>query len=161
MTIRSTPPISLSDVLAELRTVNPGRSLPISLGDPDVRALAGVPSGPIVLSNLYGKSSYIAMSASINNVSGSAAAGPTSNYQARLAIGINLSGGKAPFTYAWSHVSGDGSVQALNAASSTADFIVPRFSSPGDVQSQVVQCTVTDVTGAQITRTATATLMLN
>lgn len=61
MTIRTSPPISLSDVLAELRITNPGRQYPISLGDPDVRALAGRPSGAISLSDLYGKSSYIPM----------------------------------------------------------------------------------------------------
>lgn len=56
MTIRTTPPISLSDVMAELRVTDPARAYPISLGDADVRALAGIPSGPISLSDLYGKS---------------------------------------------------------------------------------------------------------
>jgi hypothetical protein len=59
--IAQTGPISMGDVLAELRVANPGRQPPISLNDPDVRALAGVPSGPISLANFYGKSAASAV----------------------------------------------------------------------------------------------------
>ena len=58
MTLPASGSISLTQVLAELQTANAGRTLPISLGDADVRALAGVPSGAISLSNLYGKTAY-------------------------------------------------------------------------------------------------------
>lgn len=53
MTLQSSGAISLSNVNTEL-----GRSATatISLGEAAVRTLAGVPSGPISLSDLYGKS---------------------------------------------------------------------------------------------------------
>lgn len=53
MTLQSSGAISLSNVSVEL-----GRSAPAttSLGEAAVRTLAGVASGPISLSNLYGKS---------------------------------------------------------------------------------------------------------
>lgn len=53
MTLQSSGPISLGNVNTEL-----GRSATatISLGETAVRTLAGVPTGPISLSNLYGKS---------------------------------------------------------------------------------------------------------
>lgn len=51
--------ISLAQVLAELQVANPSRAYPLSLTDSDVRALAGVPSGNIVLpTDFYGKSSF-------------------------------------------------------------------------------------------------------
>jgi len=46
----------MAQVLAELQVANAGRGYPISLNDTDVRTLAGVPSGAISMSNLYGKS---------------------------------------------------------------------------------------------------------
>lgn len=58
MTLPVSGPISLSQVLTEMRIAAPGRSLPIRLGDADVRALAGVPSGTIAISNLRGKSAF-------------------------------------------------------------------------------------------------------
>ena len=51
MTLPASGTITLGQVATEL-----GVGLPISLGDANVRALAGVPSGAISLTNLYGKS---------------------------------------------------------------------------------------------------------
>jgi hypothetical protein len=161
MTLPTSGSLSLSDVMTELRVTNPGRAYPISLGDSDVRALAGVPSGAISLSNLYGKSSYIAMSGSVPDRSGSAPSNPTSNYTTQVSISVVLTGGQAPFSYAWSHVSGDGTVTAANTSSTFANFTVARFSEPGEVQTQVVQCVVTDSTSATLTRTGTVTLTLD
>lgn len=161
MTLPASAPITLTDVMTELRTLTPGRAYPIALGDADVRALAGVVSGTISLTNLLGKSAYVAMSGSVPNVSGTAASNPASSYTANVAVSISLSGGLAPFTYAWSKVSGDGSVTAVNAASTNARFTVARFSSPGEVSAEIVQCIVTDSTGATLTRTGTATLTLD
>jgi hypothetical protein len=160
MTLPASAPISLTQVMDELRTVTPGRAYPIALGDADVRALAGVPSGPISLTNLLGKSAYVAMSGSIADVSATADSNPPSTYTESLPLSLTLAGGMAPFSYVWSKLSGDGAVTAINAASTTANFTNARFSPPGQVQSQVVQCVVTDNTGATLTRTATATLTL-
>lgn len=54
MALPSSLPISMSQVAAEL-----GVALPLSLTDSRVRALAGVASGPISLSNLVGKSNAV------------------------------------------------------------------------------------------------------
>lgn len=159
MTISATPPISLSNVLAELRVTNPGRSLPISLGDSDVRALAGVPSGPVSLSHLLGKTSYIAMSGSVADVEDIDVI-TGSNHTAYVPIGVSFSGGLAPFSYAWTRLSGEGSVVAANAATTNAAFSVNRFAESGTVMSQVVRCQVTDATGAVLTASGTVTLTL-
>lgn len=160
MTLPASGSISLGDVMTELRVTNPGRAYPISLGDTDVRSLAGVASGAISLSDLYGKGAYAAMSGSVPNVSDTAPSDPATNTAVHIPISVVFTGGQAPFTYAWSHVSGTGTVTAANASSTTANFVNARFSTPGEVQSQVVQCVVTDATSATLTRTGTATLTI-
>lgn len=157
--ISATPPISMADVMTELRLSTPGRAYPISLGDADVRALAGVPSGPVSLSDLLGKSSYTAMAGTLADVNDSASIGAT-NYQYDVPVSIVVSGGAAPFTYTWSQVTGSGSVVAANSASTVARFTISRFSEPGDVVSQVVQCIVTDDKGNSLSRTGTVTVTL-
>lgn len=56
MTLQSSGPISLSQVNAELGLSS---SASISLGSASVRGLAGVASGAISMSNLYGKSNVL------------------------------------------------------------------------------------------------------
>lgn len=56
MALPPSGPISLSQVNTEL---GQPATQTIGLGDPAVRALAEVPSGPISMSNLYGKSSIV------------------------------------------------------------------------------------------------------
>lgn len=163
MTLPASGSISLGDVMTELRIMNPGRAYPIALGDADVRALAGVPSGSISLSNLYGKSSYIAMSGSVPDVP-DAVRTAGANYTAHIPIAITLYWGLAPFSYDWSKVSGTGglsAVTAANASSTTADFAIAITSPIGQVRTEVVQCIVTDATGATLTRTGTVTLTLD
>jgi len=64
MTINTFPPISLSNgiagqsILLELQVANPGRTLPISMADADVKALAGVSSNAYSMSAFYGASSF-------------------------------------------------------------------------------------------------------
>lgn len=161
MTITATAPITLANVMAELRTVTPGRAYPISLGDADVRALAGVPSGPISLNNLLGKSAYTAMSGTMNDQVDSATIAPGGDYTKSVAVSLSLAGGQAPFSYAWEKVSGVGTVTEVNAASTTANFNISRFAQPETELTQVVRCTVTDNTGATLVRTATVTVFLN
>lgn len=160
MTLQTTGPLSLSDVMTELRIANPSRAYPISLGDADVLALAGKSAPPISLSDLYGKSSYVAMNGSVANVSDTAIINTSSNYTAHVPISIAFTGGKSPFSIAWAKVSGDGSVTNANASSTTADFLVVRFDSTGSTYTEVVQATVTDSTGATLVRQGTVTLTL-
>ncbi len=147
MTIRTTPPISLSDVMAELRTSNPGRAYPISLGDADVRALAGVPSGPISLSDLYGKSSYLPMTVTAtasSDFKNSAASAGTVNGTAAA----NVSGGKGAKQYRWVVLSNPGGASISGTTSSQlgASKSYARYSTgSADVQAR---CDVTDETGA-------------
>jgi hypothetical protein len=159
MTLQSSGAISLGDVLTELRIANPGRSLPISLGDTDVRNLAGVPSGAISLSDLYGKSSYVAMSATLPDNSDSSLSNPPSATTINIPMAMTVTGGLAPFSYTWSKVSGSGSVQAVNSPNTNAQITNPRFSTPSTL-SELVQCSVTDAMGNTITRQGTATLYI-
>lgn len=161
MTLPLSAPISLGDVLTEIRRVDPGRALPISLGDADVRALAGKPSGAISLSDLYGKSSYIPMTGSLPDVPMDGLADSPSNYTERAPIQISFSGGLGPFSIAWSHVSGAGSVDPANATSSVVNMPVIKSSPTGTVTTQVVRCVVTDSTGATLDKQCTVTLTLS
>jgi hypothetical protein len=161
MTIRTTAPIGLNDVLLELRVTNPGRGLPISLGDPDVRALAGKTSGPISLSDFYGKSSYISMSGSLPDVFDTSPSNPTVSYQKSVGVSVQRNGGLAPFTYQWSTLSGSSSINQANSPSTEVIFTVARFSQAGDGYSQTVQCVITDATGARITLQGTVYLELS
>lgn len=65
MALQTTRPISLGDVRTEL-----GLTGPISLGQAEVRALAGIPSGPISLGDLLGKSSVVSFVVGAKVVSG-------------------------------------------------------------------------------------------
>lgn len=152
--------LSADQIVTELRVVNPGRARPMGLQDADVRALAGVASGPISFNDLRGKTSYVTMSGSVPDVSDTATSNPPSNTTAHVSVAVSRAGGLAPFSYAWTKLSGDGTVTAANAAGTTANFTVVKFSEPGEVQTQVVQCVVTDATGATMTRSGTITLTL-
>jgi hypothetical protein len=146
VTLPASGAISLTQVMDELRVTTPGRAYPIALGDNDVRALAGVPSGPISLSNLYGKSSYIPMT--ITKVDGelSAMANGT-QYLGHAYPSVSASNGSGGYTYAWSIVSAsDTDFTLASAAASTVDVrhTITKFGYSGAC---VLQCSVTDNTG--------------
>lgn len=155
MTLPASGSISLTQVMTELRIVNPSRAYPISLGDADVRALAGVPSGVISLTNLYGKSSYIALSATSSNggaaVSSSGGAGV-----ATCNPSVSASGGTAPYTYLWSFTSNPDSCSLGSSLSATC--AVSKAFAGGAIgsASAVLQCVITDNVGATITKTGIA-----
>jgi hypothetical protein len=92
--------ISMSQVNTEL-----GRSstATISLNESAVRTLAGVASGAISMNNLRGKS---AMSVTASNVSGSAGGFAASGYvYTSGSPNTTVTGGTAPYTYSWAHIS--------------------------------------------------------
>lgn len=157
MTLPSTPPISLSDVLTELRVVNPGRGLPISLGDADVRALAGKPSGAVSLSDLYGKSSYVPMTV---QASDDYAYGDSGFSGGTLACypTVSVTGGRGNKTYQWRFVTAPGSATLSNANQPTCTVMRTYTKASQGVASVNLQCDVTDATGATVTsNTANAT----
>src|SRR5437868_10402204 len=93
--------IHMSDVSVELgRPWNQANNL----SDPAVRALAGIPAGPISFASLRGKSSYTPMTVAPNadyqsymstESGGTAAASPS----------VSVSGGSGGYSYSWSFVS--------------------------------------------------------
>jgi hypothetical protein len=151
MTLQASGGISLTDVMNEIRLVNPGRAYPISLGDADVRALAGVPSGAIGLSNLYGKSSYIPMNVTGNSSSqgASSASGGTVTCHPSVSV-TNGSGG---YTYSWSFTSNPNSC-GLGASTSAACNVSHGYTTNANGgATATLQCVVTDNTGHVVTAT--------
>lgn len=139
-------PISLGDVLVELRNANANRGYPISLGDADVRALAGKPSGDISLTDLYGKSAVSALTVTGNNDSGHAAstysAGSVSAYPS-----VTIAGGSGTKTIQWSILSTTNSVELLNA--NNAQCQVRRSYTKNSTGNAIayLRCVVSDSTG--------------
>lgn len=148
--IALTAPISLTDVMAELRLVTPGRAYPISLGDADVRALAGIPSGPISLGDLKGKSSYIALSGAGVNASGFAAsqfgAGTVS-----CSPSVTTSGGSGGNTYAWSFTSNPNGCALFSATSQTCGVSKAYANNANGSAGATLQCVITDNTAHTLT----------
>jgi hypothetical protein len=158
MTLPASGAISLTDVMNEIRLVNSGRAYPISLGDSDVRALAGVPSGTIGLSNLYGKSSYIPLNVignnSENSVSSAGGAGLVTCNPS-----VSVTGGSGGNTYAWSFTSNPNSC-SLGFSTSAACAVSHGYAlNANGGASATLQCIVTDNTGHSATASGiTATL---
>lgn len=150
MTIRTTPPISLSDVMAELRVNNPGRAYPIALGDTDVRALAGKSSGPLSLSDLYGKSGQAPLTATTTDgyaFYNNATSGGTGTATAT----VTPAGGSGGYSCAWTVVSnvGGATVGALNGASVTISKTYVKNSTGS--ATVTFNVTVTDSQGHTVT----------
>ena len=104
MTLPVVAPLTLGQVLAELQLANPGRSTPLSMGDTDVKALAGA-GGSYPMSQLLGKSSGTPFT-----ITGFTPASPA--YLSRMGSGVygfsvtvEHSNGVGPITYVWSVVS--------------------------------------------------------
>lgn len=152
MTLPASGSISLGDVMTELRVTNPGRAYPISLGDSDVRALAGVPSGAISLSNLYGKSSYIAMTVTgIDDTTSMAGNTTGTSYTGHTHPSVSVSGGSGGYTYLWSITGGSG----FTLTSSTLQTCDVAHSVPalGYSGTCTLSCAVTDSTSHTVTAT--------
>lgn len=143
MTLPVSGALTLDAVMTELRLVTPSRAYPISLGDSDVRSLAGVPSGPISLTNLYGKSSYIPMT-----VTGTGAAGFALSNGALRSVScspsVAVSNGLVPYTYLWSFTSNPDGCTLANATSATCTVSKSFAGNTSGFANAVLQCQVTD-----------------
>lgn len=152
MTLPLSGPMSLTDVMTELRLEAPGRAYPIALGDDDVRALAEIPSGPISMNNLYGKSSYPQMIIVPTNGSGlfsSAASGGT----ASCTPSVSVSAGDPPYTYLWSFTSNPNGCTLSFATSSSCQVSKTYGLLENGSANAVLQCQVTDSTAHVKTQT--------
>lgn len=160
MTLPTTGPISLTDVMNELRTVNSGRAYPISLGDSDVRNLAGVPSGPISLTDLRGKTAvapYTPMSVSGNGdyVYGYSGAGGGTLY---AHPGINVSGGAPPYTFSWSFTSNPSGCGLINPTAQSCTVSKSYSGNTVGSATAVLQCWVSDTQTSVLVSNITVTL---
>jgi hypothetical protein len=150
MTLPASGTISLTDVMNEIRLVTPGRAYPISLGDSDVRALAGLPSGAISLSDLYGKSSYIPLNVTGNNSANSvSSAGGAGSVTCNPSVSVT--GGSGGNTYAWSFTANPNSC-ALGLSTSAACTVSHGYTlNANGGANATLQCIVTDNTGHSVT----------
>lgn len=156
MTLQASGQITYNDIVNELRISNPSRAYTGTLGDADMRALAGVPSGPISFSNFYGKSSYIPMNVtgnsdydSFNSVSsgGTASTNPS----------VSVTGGNPSKTYLWSFTSNPNGFTLSNSSSQTCTVSKAFTQNANFIQGCTLQCAVNDgsntVTATGITGT--------
>lgn len=139
--------ISLAEVLTELRIANPGRSYPISLGDADVRALASIPSGPISLTDLYGKSAIATLTATGNNDSGfettANGSGSVSAYPS-----VSYTGGSGTKTFQWSVLSSTQPVTLINPNNAQCEVKRSFLQNSNGNSITYLRCVVSDSTGS-------------
>lgn len=151
MTLPVSGSISLTMVMDELRVTSPSRAYPISLGDADVRSLAGISSGPISLSDLLGKSSYIPMTLT---TTGDTSGPVSSDNSGGTVVGTatsSLTGGIGPFTYSWAIIQNNNAVQVgatTNPTLSGSKSFVQQSSGSASV---LARLTVTDSTARSVT----------
>ena len=154
MALPSSGAISMADVMAQLRISNPSRAYPLSLTDTDVRALAGIPSGAISLSNLYGKSSF--------SVTGNSDSGSFSSMSgagtARCSPSVTVVGGAAPISYAWSFTSNTNACTLSGTNSVACTVAKSYFKNAEGSASATLQCVVSDSAGNSRIVTASASL---
>jgi len=150
MTLPASGTISLTLVMNELRIATPGRAYPISLGDSDVRALAGKLSGPISLSDLYGKSAAapvqpMTLYPSASNLN-------YGNVPNQMTGSINLSvavtGGARPLTYSWSEIAvTNGMTLKSETNGPSLNFERTINANSNGTATARAKCTVTDANG--------------
>jgi hypothetical protein len=151
MTLPTSGPISLGMVAAEL-----GIGKPLSLGDSRVRTLAGVPSGPISLGQLRGKSVAGPLTVTAQNSSGSA----DTQFGSGVVTcnpSVYIAGGVDPKTCSWSILSNPGGATVAFSGPSATVQVAYASNSAGSAN-VVLRCTVTDGAGTQRTVDVTGTL---
>lgn len=141
--------IDMGKVRAEVATGGP-----VSLGDPLVRALAGVPDGDIALSDLYGKSGTPATGFTATP-SGDEVAGPVTGatFIASAFPSVVEASGTPPYAHQWSiAVQSDAGFTLSNADQATCE-VTHRIGKYGYVGQCSLTCVSSDATGQQVTNT--------
>lgn len=154
MTLPTSGTISLTLVINELRIANSSRTYPISLGDSDVRTLAGKPSGAISLSDLYGKSATPPtqpadpMTLYPNGTNRSIPNTSTGGGSIAINLSVAVTGGARPLTYLWTNIVSSGGmtqVSGIDGPSLNFERTYAQNSSGSGSASAI--CTVTDANG--------------
>jgi hypothetical protein len=127
----------------------------VSLNDTNVRSLAGVPSGAIIMpTNFYGKST---MSVSANSVSGSASGFASSGFVATSGTpNTTVTGGTSPFTFSWVRISGSTVPQISSATAQNPGW--SNANTPEGINTATWRVTVTDANSNTATADITVTL---
>lgn len=145
-----TGPITIGTVATELSI-----SLPLSLGDSRVRALAGKPTGPISLGDVRGKSAYTPPTAFIEGpIAYHEFAEPGQPVSVGVSGSLTITDGEAPFNIVWGRTDGS----SLISVSGTYN---PFFSTSGTAnlsRTANFQATVTDNRGNTTTASVSVTL---
>jgi hypothetical protein len=150
MTLQASGPISLTDVLNELRIANSGRGATVSLGDSDVLSLVGKGGAPISLSDLYGKSAFKVAGNNASSSQSSINAGGTSS----ASPSVTVIGGSGTITYQWTMTSYTGMTPTLSNANGSYCQVSRTFGKLTDGSfDAVLQCVVTNGNGATATVT--------
>lgn len=146
MTLPATGPISLSQIQAEFGGASPISMSEYYRGGPNVPAVStttNIPaSGAISFDQFHGEADTTpTLSVSINPTSayGFGTGTPSTNN-----VTASVSGGTAPYTYAWSYVSGD-TFTTSNPTSATTHW--SKSVGINDIFTGVYKCTVTDSLG--------------
>lgn len=136
--------IDMNQIAVELGITNVG----INLNDSRVRALAGVGSGTISMSNLQGKSSYTPMYnygavGTNDNVEGTGYNNSTFN---AYPYATGPSGGSGGYTYNWVLTAGNAPLASstLNSKTPQMNYTIGKF---GTAYNSTFRCDITDSTG--------------
>lgn len=161
MTLPTSGTISTDQIMAELRTANPGRAYPLNLLDADVLALAGKSGPPVTIPNdFWGKSVVPPFSVTAANDSAMAdtRSGPGT---VGCSPGVNVVGGSGSKSYAWTVLS---NARGVTVALSNNPWVSIqydyRLNENGSAE-VTLRCTVTDEAGAQRTVDVTGYLEWN
>lgn len=149
MTTPSTGAISLGQVRAENGT--PGA---VGLNDSMVRALAGIDTGSISLSDLYGKTGASGPTPVVVGLDDLASDTVTGvQFQARCYPAVNVSAGTPPYAYQWSITTQSDAGFSLLAATSDICEVRHIVGKYGYVGGCTLTCVVSDSKGQSATKT--------